>query len=138
MSKWLRLENAIQRAYKKLNNQVSISTLSAGTANRYGDMKGNTWSIPTPFFAQLLADPLESQTDDIGWHKNLGSVKVSVPVVELQRVALADSAGKPLFKIGDRLTVAGVTYEIREIDTYQTVFDNLNLFVNIFGMRGVS
>jgi hypothetical protein len=65
-------------------------------------------------------------------------VTVYVPVIELQRVGLADINGQPTFNRGSRLIVNQDVYEVRDIEDNQTVFDNSALFIVIYGMRGVS
>jgi hypothetical protein len=138
MSRITRIEKALQKAFTRLNNEVSISTPIPGTANRYGDIKGASWSNPISFYAQLKSTGIESQLEDSGWHTQLGAVTVYVPVLELQRVGLATSIGQPTFSRGARLIVNGDTYEIRDIEDNQTVFDSSALFIVIYGMRGVS
>lgn len=138
MSRSLRINKALQKAFTRLNNTVSISTKTTGAKNRYGDMKGNSWSTPISFYAQLKSDGLEAQSEDSGWHTDLGAVTVFVPTIELQRVGLMDSNSQVTFHSGDRLYVNTTLYEIRKAEDDQTVFENSSIFVVIYGVRGVS
>lgn len=139
MTRWSKIEGMLQKAYTRMNTTVSISTVVVGAKNRYGDMKSNSWSAPISFYAQVKFAPIEAQEDtDMGWRKDLAALTVNSPITELQRVNLCDSAGLPLFKVGDRLTYDAQTFEIRQIELFQPSLDGKPIALNIYGMRGVS